>query len=129
MFELDQEAKDAGITVLNEIGVSWSVSDLLSKRLEEKERRRERQGEADHLQLDPGIDHLYAVSVIERVHELGGKIKSFVSYCGGLTAPEGMTEIYEIDYLYIRLRSSFRFGQPIRLQVSKSTPLLRYYCS
>ena len=85
MFELDQEAKDAGITVLNEIGVSWSVSDLLSKR------RRERQGEADHLQLDPGIDHLYAVSVIERVHELGGKIKSFVSYCGGLTAPEGMT--------------------------------------
>lgn len=98
MFELDQEAKDAGITVLNEIGVSWSVSDLLS------ERRRERQGGADHLQLDPGIDHLYAVSVIERVHELGGKIKSFVSYCGGLTAPEGMTEIYETDY--IRLRSS-----------------------
>ena len=44
-----------------------------------------------HCQLDPGIDHLYAVSVIERVHQSGGKIKSFVSYCGGLPAPEGMT--------------------------------------
>ncbi|KAK5995591.1 Saccharopine reductase [Cladobotryum mycophilum] len=58
MLELDQQAKDAGITVMNEIG------------------------------LDPGIDHLYAVSVIERVHQEGGKIRSFVSYCGGLTAPE-----------------------------------------
>ncbi|KAL7790396.1 Apo Saccharopine reductase [Trichoderma ceciliae] len=58
MLELDQQAKDAGITVLNEIG------------------------------LDPGIDHLYAVSVIERVHQSGGKVKSFLSYCGGLTAPE-----------------------------------------
>ncbi|KAI1181054.1 Apo Saccharopine reductase [Nemania sp. FL0916] len=58
MLELDQQAKDAGITVMNEIG------------------------------LDPGIDHLYAISVIERVHQEGGKIKSFLSYCGGLTAPE-----------------------------------------
>ncbi|KAJ3526100.1 hypothetical protein NM208_g11350 [Fusarium decemcellulare] len=45
MMELDQEAKEAGITVMNEIGV------------------------------DPGVDHLYA-------------ILSFLSYCGGLPAPE-----------------------------------------
>jgi saccharopine dehydrogenase (NADP+, L-glutamate forming) len=56
--ELDAEAKAAGITVMNEIG------------------------------LDPGIDHLYAVDTIGRVHAAGGKIKSFVSYCGGLPAPE-----------------------------------------
>lgn len=31
---------------------------------------------------------MYAISVIERVHKEGGKIKSFLSYCGGLTAPE-----------------------------------------
>lgn len=58
MLELDQAAKDAGITVMNEIG------------------------------LDPGIDHLYAVKTIEEVHAEGGKILSFLSYCGGLPAPE-----------------------------------------
>lgn len=58
MQELEAQAKEAGITVLNEIG------------------------------LDPGIDHLYAVKTIEEVHQAGGKIKSFLSYCGGLPAPE-----------------------------------------
>ncbi|PWN51060.1 putative chimeric spermidine synthase/saccharopine reductase [Violaceomyces palustris] len=56
--ELEPEIKKAGITVMNEIG------------------------------LDPGIDHLYAVKAIDEVHAEGGKIKSFLSYCGGLPAPE-----------------------------------------
>lgn len=55
---LEQEAKDAGIVVMNEIG------------------------------LDPGLDHLYAVKTIDEVHRAGGKIKSFLSYCGGLPSPE-----------------------------------------
>ncbi len=55
---LDEDAKRAGITVMNEIGV------------------------------DPGVDHLYAVKTIDEVHAAGGKIKSFLSYCGGLPAPE-----------------------------------------
>ncbi|MBW0488195.1 hypothetical protein O181_027910 [Austropuccinia psidii MF-1] len=58
MKALDEEAKQAGITVLNEIG------------------------------LDPGIDHLYAVKTIDAVHKAGGKIKEFISYCCGLPAPE-----------------------------------------
>lgn len=58
MLELDEEAKLAGITVLNEIG------------------------------LDPGLDHLYAIKTIEEVHSAGGKINSFISYCGGLPSPE-----------------------------------------
>ncbi|KIW57245.1 saccharopine dehydrogenase [NADP(+), L-glutamate-forming] [Exophiala xenobiotica] len=58
MKELEQQAIEAGITVMNEIG------------------------------LDPGIDHLYAVKTIEEVHKAGGKITSFLSYCGGLPAPE-----------------------------------------
>ena len=60
MMELDKEVKEADITVLNEIG------------------------------LDPGIDHLGAVSLIEAVHKKGGKVTSFKSYCGGLPAPEGL---------------------------------------
>ena len=58
MQELEQQCKDAGITVMNEIG------------------------------LDPGIDHLYAVKTIEDVHKEGGKVTGFYSYCGGLPAPE-----------------------------------------
>jgi saccharopine dehydrogenase (NADP+, L-glutamate forming) len=58
MLEYDQAAKDAGITVFNEIGV------------------------------DPGIDHLYAIKTIDEVHQQGGKILEFLSYCGGLPAPE-----------------------------------------
>eukprot|EP01137_Pigoraptor_chileana_P016460 Opistho-2@5903 len=58
MRAADQSALDAGITVLNEIG------------------------------LDPGIDHLSAMKIIDEVHAHGGKITSFVSWCGGLPAPE-----------------------------------------
>lgn len=58
MRALHEEARQAGITVLNEIG------------------------------LDPGIDHLYAVKTIDEVHSQGGKITGFISYCGGLPAPE-----------------------------------------
>lgn len=58
MQELEAQVKEAGITVMNEIG------------------------------LDPGIDHLYAVKTIDEVHKEGGKITSFLSYCGGLPAPE-----------------------------------------
>ncbi len=56
--ELKDEIAQAGITVMNEIG------------------------------LDPGIDHLYAVKAIDDIHAAGGKVKSFTSYCGGLPAPE-----------------------------------------
>ncbi|KAL7414562.1 saccharopine dehydrogenase [Mrakia frigida] len=58
MKALDQKAIDAGVLVFNEIG------------------------------LDPGIDHLWAVKTFHEVHAEGGKIKEFLSYCGGLPAPE-----------------------------------------
>lgn len=56
--ELEDQINEAGILVFNEIG------------------------------LDPGLDHLYAVKTIDEVHKAGGQIKSFISYCGGLVAPE-----------------------------------------
>lgn len=55
---LDQNAKDAGVTILNEVG------------------------------LDPGIDHFLALEQIKNIHEQGGHIESLISYCGGLPAPE-----------------------------------------
>ena len=38
--------------------------------------------------LDPGIDHMSAMRIIDDVHERGGKIRHFRSFCGGLPAPE-----------------------------------------
>ena len=61
MNALDEEAKKAGLLILNEIGV------------------------------DPGIDHMSAMRVINNVKNEGGKISSFKSYCGGLPAPEANT--------------------------------------
>ncbi len=38
--------------------------------------------------LDPGIDHMSAMSLIGDIKAKGGKITSFKSHCGGLVAPE-----------------------------------------
>ncbi|WP_200975760.1 saccharopine dehydrogenase family protein [Echinicola sp. 20G] len=38
--------------------------------------------------LDPGIDHMSAMQIIDREKEAGGKIELFKSYCGGLLSPE-----------------------------------------
>jgi saccharopine dehydrogenase-like NADP-dependent oxidoreductase len=61
MTQLDESAKEAGVILLNECGV------------------------------DPGIDHMMAMKVIDHVQRNGGEITSFVSWCGGLPAPEDNT--------------------------------------
>ncbi len=38
--------------------------------------------------LDPGIDHMSAAQIIQRITEKGGVVKSFESYGGGLPAPD-----------------------------------------
>lgn len=38
--------------------------------------------------LDPGIDHMSAMQLIDVIHAKGGRISSFQSHCGGLVAPE-----------------------------------------
>ncbi len=38
--------------------------------------------------LDPGIDHMSAMSIVDRIQAEGGKISSFRSHTGGLVAPE-----------------------------------------
>ncbi len=61
MRELDAAARKADVVFLNEIG------------------------------LDPGIDHMSAMKTIHAVQRKGGEITSFISYCGGLPAPEANT--------------------------------------
>jgi len=61
MKKLYGEARKAGIIILNELG------------------------------LDPGIDHMEAMRVIHEIHEKGGKLLGFISFCGGLPAAEANT--------------------------------------
>ncbi len=58
MEGLHEEAKKAGIMLLNEVG------------------------------LDPGIDHMSAMKVIHEIQDSGGKLTGFESFTGGLLAPE-----------------------------------------
>lgn len=94
MGELDQAAKEAGITVMNEIG------------------------------LDPGIDHLYAIKTIDEVHSRGGKVLGFLSYCGGLPAPEvsGNPLGYKFSWssrgVLLALRNSAKFYKDGKVWVS-----------
>lgn len=58
MQALDDDAKNAGVLILNECGV------------------------------DPGIDHMSAMKIIDKIHNEGGKVTSFTSFTGGLPAPD-----------------------------------------
>ena len=58
MQALDEKARKKGVTVINEIGV------------------------------DPGIDHLSAMQVLDRLRAAGNEITVFESFTGGLVAPE-----------------------------------------
>lgn len=58
MYALHEQAREAGVILMNEIGV------------------------------DPGTDHLSAVKIIEETKRAGGRIEHFYSWCGGLPAPE-----------------------------------------
>lgn len=44
--------------------------------------------------LDPGIDHITALDLIEEIKHENGKITSFKSYCGGLIAPESDSNLW-----------------------------------
>jgi saccharopine dehydrogenase-like NADP-dependent oxidoreductase len=68
MQALDAQAKEAGIIILNELG------------------------------LDPGIDHMSAMRIIDTVHDKGGKIEEFYSICGALPAPEAATNPFKYKF-------------------------------
>jgi saccharopine dehydrogenase-like NADP-dependent oxidoreductase len=57
MRGINTEAINAGISIVNEVG------------------------------LDPGIDHMMIMKSIDDIHARGGKITELVSLCGGLPDP------------------------------------------
>ncbi len=68
--ELDKEVKAKGLVFMNEIG------------------------------LDPGIDHMSAMQVIDRIKDKGGKMILFESFTGGLVAPESDDNLWNYKFTW-----------------------------
>ena len=50
--------------------------------------------------VDPGIDHMSAMQVIDRIREKGGKMLLFESFTGGLVAPESDTNLWNYKFTW-----------------------------
>ena len=70
MKSLDKEAKENGLVFMNEIG------------------------------LDPGIDHMSAMQIIDRIKEKNAKMLLFESFCGGIVAPESDTNLWNYKFTW-----------------------------
>jgi saccharopine dehydrogenase (NAD+, L-glutamate forming) len=70
MQELDTAAKSKGLIFMNEIGV------------------------------DPGIDHMSAMQVIDRIRDNGGQMILFESFTGGLVAPESDNNLWNYKFTW-----------------------------
>ena len=70
MLELDAAAKENNLIFMNEIG------------------------------LDPGIDHMSAMKVIDEIRDKGGKMILFESFCGGLVAPESDNNLWNYKFTW-----------------------------
>jgi saccharopine dehydrogenase-like NADP-dependent oxidoreductase len=70
MQALDEEAKSKGLVFMNEIGV------------------------------DPGIDHMSAMQVLDTIRNKGGEIILFESFAGGLVAPESDNNLWNYKFTW-----------------------------
>jgi len=70
LLALNDKVKENGLVFMNEIG------------------------------LDPGIDHMSAMQVIDRIRDKGGKIILFESFCGGLVAPENDNNLWNYKFTW-----------------------------
>jgi saccharopine dehydrogenase-like NADP-dependent oxidoreductase len=70
MKELDEEAKKNDLIFMNEIG------------------------------LDPGIDHMSAMKIIDEIKDKGGKLLLFESFCGGLVAPDSDDNLWNYKFTW-----------------------------
>lgn len=50
--------------------------------------------------LDPGIDHMSAMKIIDEAKEAGGEIVSFKSFCGGLLSPESENNPWKYKFTW-----------------------------
>ena len=79
MAELDAEVKDKGLIFLNECG------------------------------LDPGIDHMSAMQVIDKIRDQGCELVGFESFTGGLLAPDQNDNPWQYKFTWNPLSMRYSF--------------------
>lgn len=67
---LDKAVKEKGLIFMNEIG------------------------------LDPGLDHMSAMQVLDRIRDKNAKMLLFESFCGGLVAPESDNNLWNYKFTW-----------------------------
>ncbi|XP_069085998.1 alpha-aminoadipic semialdehyde synthase, mitochondrial [Pleurodeles waltl] len=82
MKDLHKSAQDAGVTIVGEMG------------------------------LDPGLDHMLAMECFDKARDVGAKIESYISYCGGLPAPEYSDNPLRYKFSWSPLGVLFNTVQP-----------------
>ena len=50
--------------------------------------------------LDPGLDHMSAMKIIDDIKQKGGKMILFESFCGGLVAPESDNNLWNYKFTW-----------------------------
>ena len=70
MKALDSQAREKGLIFLNECGV------------------------------DPGIDHMSTMEILEKIRQKGGEITSYESFCGGILAPESPSNPWQYKFTW-----------------------------
>lgn len=70
VLKMNEDAKNAGIIVLDEIGFT------------------------------PGLDHMVSKRMIDKIIADGGKIDKYISLCGGLPAPEAINNPFKFKFAW-----------------------------
>ena len=76
------------------------TASYVSKELKELENDVEKKGLIfmNEIGVDPGIDHMSAMQVIDRIKDKGGKMIMFESFTGGLVAPESDNNLWHYKF-------------------------------
>ena len=83
-------------------GISMVTASYVSKEMQELDTTVKQKGLVfmNEIGLDPGIDHMSAMQVIDRIREKGGKMLLFESFTGGLVAPESDSNLWNYKFTW-----------------------------
>jgi saccharopine dehydrogenase-like NADP-dependent oxidoreductase len=85
-----------------EYGKHMVTASYVSKEMQALNHKAEAKGLVfmNEIGLDPGVDHMSAMQVIDRIRAKGGKMLLFESFCGGLIAPESDNNLWNYKFTW-----------------------------
>ncbi|NGX82744.1 saccharopine dehydrogenase C-terminal domain-containing protein [Aequorivita sp. KMM 9714] len=85
-----------------ELGKNMVTASYVSKEMQALNPKAEAKGLIfmNEIGLDPGVDHMSAMQIIDRIRAKGGKMLLFESFCGGLIAPESDDNLWNYKFTW-----------------------------